>query len=151
MSKTLRQITNYLEEKEYAPEFDLDSHTLFLTTSNESGEFQTRFFYDLDMEVLSCQCIFLDSFPKEKFSQMCELINRFNEQLGFGSFVMLEQEDIVFEINYLMEAAHQIPSSVMEKLTLVPQEAMMEHIEAFKSVAFDNLSAEEAFVELFGE
>ena len=151
MSKALRQLTNYLEEKEFSPEFDLDSHTLFLNVSTQSGDFQTRFFYDLEMEVLSCQCIFLESFPQDRYSVLCELTNRFNEQLGFGAFSILEKEDVVFEINHLMEVSHQLSPTLLEKLTMVPTEALSEHIEAFKWAAYDGLSAEQAFDELFGE
>lgn len=151
MSKVLRQITNYLTEKQLTSEFDLDSHTLFLDTYSPVGDFQTRFFYDLDMEVLSCQCIYLESFPKDRYKEMCELATRFNEQLGFGAFCILEEEDVVFEINYLMEPTLQIPASVMDKLTMVPAEAMLEHIEAFQAVALEGYDAQKAFEELFGE
>lgn len=151
MSKPLRQITNYLEQRAYKPEFDLDSHTLFLETDTTDGPIQTRFFYDLEMEVLSCQCIFMESFPKNKYAALCEMANRFNEQLGFGAFVILEEEDLVFEINYLLDANCQMSDAILDKLSLVPSEAMAEHLPSFMMVAKDNLSPIEAFDRFWAE
>lgn len=145
MSKPLRQITNFLEQRGFSPEFDLDSHTLFLETPTSEGPVQTRFFYDLDMEVLSCQCIYMESFPKERYTAMCEMINRFNEQLGFGVFVLLEEEDLVFEINYLLEKDVQMSESILDKLSLVPSEAMAEHLPSFIAVGMRNQSPATVF------
>lgn len=138
MSKPLRQITNFLEQRGLSPEFDLDSHTLFLETPTADGPVQTRFFYDLDMEVLSCQCIYMESFPKERYAAMCEMINRFNEQLGFGAFVLLEEEDLVFEINHLLEKDALMSEAILDKLSLVPAEAMAEHLPSFLEVGMNN-------------
>lgn len=145
MSKPLRQITNFLEQRGYTPEFDLDSHTLFLETETPNGPVQTRYFYDLDMEVLSSQCIFMDSLPKERYHALCEMANRFNEQVGFGSFVILEEEDLVFEINYLLDPEVQMSESILDKLSLIPAEAMTEHLPSFLAVAHKNVAPAVAF------
>lgn len=151
MSKPLRQITNFLEQRGYAPEFDLDSHTLFLETPTPDGPIQTRFFYDLDMEVLSCQCIYMDSLPKERYAALCEMVVRFNEQLGFGSFGILEEEDLVFEINYLLDPDVQMSETILDKLSLVPAEAMAEHLPAFLAVARNTVTPEDAFERFWEE
>ncbi|MEG0948213.1 MAG: YbjN domain-containing protein [Bacteroidales bacterium] len=145
MSKPLRQITNFLEQRGFSPEFDLDSHTLFLETPSPDGPVQTRFFYDLDMEVLSCQCIYMESFPKERYAALCEMINRFNEQLGFGAFVLLEEADLVFEINHLLEKDTQMSEAILDKLSLVPAEAMIEHLPSFLAVAHQNQNPADVF------
>ncbi|MGL4292140.1 MAG: YbjN domain-containing protein [Bacteroidales bacterium] len=145
MSKPLRQITNFLEQRGFTPEFDLDSHTLFLETPTPDGPVQTRFFYDLDMEVLSCQCIYMESLPKNKYSELSEMVNRFNEQLGFGAFVILEEEDLVFEINHLLDPNTQISEAILDKIALVPAEAMTEHLPSFLAVALQNQSPAHVF------
>jgi hypothetical protein len=145
MSKPLRQITNYLEKQGEKPEFDLDSHTLFLTTPTEAGDVQTRYYYDLDMEVLSCQSIFAESFPRERAAALCQLLNRCNERLGFGAFVLLEEEDVVFEINHLLDREAQLSEAILDKLCFIPQEAMMEHLPAILAVGCEGADPEEAF------
>ena len=145
MSKPLRQITKYLEGQGAKPEFDLDSHTLFLDSTTDSGDVQTRYFYDLDMEVLSSQSIFTEPFAKQRYGAMCELINRFNAQLGFGAFVLLDEEDLVFEINYLLDKDAVISPAILEKLSLIPAEAMAEHLPAFIAVGMRGEDPEEVF------
>jgi Family of unknown function (DUF1790). len=131
MSKPLRQITNYLNQKGYKPEFDADSHTLFLDTDTPDGLIQTRYYFDLDMEVLSCQCIYTEEMPQERYRELCELANRFNEEIGFGAFLILEERDLVFEINYLMERDQILSESMLDKLSFVPSEALSENLPAF--------------------
>lgn len=145
MAKALWQITDYLKEKGESVEFDKDSKTLFVDHSTEEAALQSRFYYDEEMEVLSCQCIYMDPMPTEKYAALCELANRFNSQLGFGSFVILEEEDLVFEINQLQDATTPLSSSNMDKLCAIPAEAMAEHLSSFLLIANKDFSAEDAF------
>ncbi|MEG1616895.1 MAG: YbjN domain-containing protein [Bacteroidales bacterium] len=149
MAKALWQITDYLKEKEVPTEYDKDSRTLFTAHDTPQGEIQSRFYYDSEMEVLSCQCIFTEILPKAKYKELCELANRFNEELGFGAFVILDQEDLVFEINYLIEENTPLTTTLVEKLTMIPAEAMSEHLAGFLLVAKDNMTAEQAFEEFW--
>lgn len=144
MAKALWQITDYLKEKEVQTEYDKDAHTLFSTLSLPEGEIQSRYYYDRDMELLSSQCIFLESFPQDRYAALCELANRFNAELGFGAFVILEEEDLMFEISYLVEENTVLSPEVVDKLAMIPSEALTEHLPAFLEVA-KGKSAREVF------
>ena len=151
MAKALWQITDLLKAQEMETEFDKDSQTLFLTTETPQGDIQTRYYYDEEMEVLSCQCVYMQSFPKAKFADMCQLINLFNEELGFGAFSLMDEEDLVFEINHLVDAVTPLQENVVEKLTFIPSEAMGEHLASFVLLAQSELTPQQVYEKFWEE
>lgn len=149
MAKALWQITDYLKEKGFESEYDRDSRTLFVQHSTPAGDLQSRYYYDDEMEVLSCQCIYLENLAKARYAPLCELVNRCNEQLGFGAFMILDEEDLVFEINNLIDDKTPLSESVLEKLVMIPSEAMAEHLPLFQIVANENVTPLAALDELW--
>ena len=135
MAKCLWQITDYLKENNLESEFDKDSQTLFINQTGKNGEIQTRYYYDDNMEILSCQAIFTEQLIMKNKSQLFELLNLCNSQLGFGSFLIIEEGDLVFEINQLYDPVTPLTDSVIEKLVLITFEALDEHLPIFKEVA----------------
>ncbi len=143
----VRQITNYLKSQGFSPEYDKDSFTLFVESQTDSEDIQSRFYYDLDMKVLSCQAIYTEDLPKENYYELCVLANLLNEAIGFGSFIILDRENLIFEINHLTDSDTIMPDDVLDKLSMIPSEALFDHINAFKEVAAGKMKAEEAFKE----
>ena len=109
------------------------------------GTIQTRFYFEEEMGVLSCQSIFTESFNAERFREMCVMANLFNEQLGFGMVLIMGEEELVFEINNLIEEDTTISDALLEKLVNIPSEAMKEHLPAFLDVANKNALPQDVF------
>lgn len=150
MAKCLWQITDNLKTKGIESEFDRDSKTLFANIPGQNGDIQTRFYYDEEMEVLSCQAIYMDILPTKNYAQLCELLNICNTRLGFGAFMLIDKEDLVFEINLLSDPTTPLSESNVEKLTIVPAEALDEHLPLFIEVA-SGKNAEESAERFYGE
>ena len=131
MAKCLWQITDNLKLKGIESEFDRDSKTLFANIPTQNGDIQTRFYYDEEMEVLSCQAIYTDALCSDNYAQVCELLNICNTRLGFGAFMLLDKEDLVFEINLLCDPTSPLSEANVERLTVVPSEALDEHLPLF--------------------
>ncbi|MDO5571625.1 MAG: hypothetical protein Q4F97_09230 [Bacteroidales bacterium] len=142
MAKPLWQITKFLESKSLATEFDRDSQTLFVEESENN--LQSRYYYDNDMEVLSSQCIYMKSLPVERYAELCKLANALNCEVGFGTFSIIDKEDLVFEINYLLDNdGVTISQSLLDKICMIPQEALSENLNLFLDVAYKGKTADE--------
>jgi Family of unknown function (DUF1790). len=135
MAKPLWQISRFLESKSVTTEYDKDSHTLFVDECENN--LQSRYYYDLEMEVLSSQCIYMNSLPVERYDELCKLANALNCEVGFGNFAIIDKEDLVFEINYLLENdGASISPTVLDKICMIPAEALSENLDLFLDVAY---------------
>ena len=127
----VRQITNYLNSKGHNPEYDKDSFTLFLEHETAFGIVQTRYYYDLDMNILSCQAIYTEELSTENYNELCVLCNMLNEIIGIGSFILLQKESLVFEINYMTDSGSIIAEDILDKLSFIPSEALIDNLKSF--------------------
>ena len=114
---------------------------------SDAEEVQTRYYYDLDMNVLSCQAIYPEELPTQNYPELCVLANLLNEAIGFGSFIILEKESLIFEINHLTDSESIISEDILDKISMIPSEALIDHIALFRDVANGKKTAVQALEE----
>ena len=139
----VRQITNYLNSKGYNPEYDKDSFTLFLEHDTTYGTIQTRYYFDIDMNILSCQAIYTEELNKDNYNNLCVLCNVLNEIIGVGTFIILEKESVVFEINQLINPEVSLSEDILDKLSFIPSEALTDHLDYFIDLSENKATIDE--------